>query len=172
MLFAAQQRLAESGIHDICFILAPHEIHDSRMAAWEQKMPGNIARYSQLSAAPANAKTLFIDNIGMLSRLYAYATVAYVGGGFGSGLHNILEAAVFGCPVLYGNRIRKFPEAAALSAAGGGMILSDANALAESLTRLLSDEPLRQQMATAAETFVRQQVGATEQIMAWVRANG
>lgn len=170
MLFASMEKLRAAGMTNICFVVAPHEINQSRMAAWEAKFPARVARFSAGDFSPLR-DVLFIDNIGMLSRLYAYADVAYVGGGFGSGLHNILEAAVYGCPVLYGNKVRKFPEAVALQTAGGGRILSDANELHTALQQLLSDDALRANMGSAAQNFIQTQTGATAQIMTWLRAH-
>lgn len=93
-------------------IIAPHEIHETHINAITTLFP-NSAKFSDLGISNANhqAQTLIIDNIGMLSSLYQYGRIAYIGGGFGSGIHNTLEAAAFGIPVIFGPNYHKFKEA-------------------------------------------------------------
>lgn len=152
-------------------IVAPHEVGAASLQATEAALAGlPVLRYSAAMQAGSTAdfstyRVLLIDNIGLLSALYGYATVAYVGGAFGAGLHNVLEAAVFGAPVLFGPRITRFPEAAALVAAGGGRSVDSAEALASQLTDWLTDAPARQVAGAAAAAFVAQQAGATALIL-------
>ncbi len=108
------------------FIIAPHEIHESRIQALEKKIGEHrTLRYSQAAsggpgmAGNTDARFLIIDGMGFLSGLYRYATLAYIGGGFGAGIHNILEAATFGKPVIFGPECKRFREAVDLVDSGG-----------------------------------------------------
>jgi len=112
----------------IKFIIAPHEISESFLAEIERSVLGKTVRFSKASneAELENAKVLLIDNIGMLSKLYRYGEFAFVGGAFGKGLHNILEAACYGIPVFFGNKnYQKFAEAQELIMHGGAFEVSD-----------------------------------------------
>jgi 3-deoxy-D-manno-octulosonic-acid transferase len=143
-------------------IIAPHDIHRTL------HIPDGIKaiRYSQATVENVkDHRVLVIDNIGMLASLYSYATVALVGGGFRTALHNILEAAVFGIPVLYGPRTRNHPEAEALRDAGGGRIIHDAGELTRVLKELMEDAPRATSMGTHASRFITAHAGATEKIL-------
>ena len=165
-------------------IVAPHEIGPDAVEAVETALAGMLSiRYSQAAAAAtstpderavtpellAACRVLIIDNIGMLSSLYGYATVAYVGGAFGRGLHNVLEAAVFGTPVLFGPRIGKFPEATALVKAGGAVSATTAEALDAQLTRWLTDDKARLTAGAAAAAYVYTNAGATARITVGIK---
>ena len=107
-------------------IIAPHEIHEADLMRWEETLDGEVLRYSVYKAANFElnktrpAKYLLIDNVGMLSSLYRYGQVAYIGGAFGAGLHNVLEAATFGLPIVFGNKnYQKFQEAVGSCKKGG-----------------------------------------------------
>ena len=153
--------------HNLCLILAPHEIHPERIDRWAARFPEETLRFSQIDRLSDAHRILWIDNIGMLSRLYHYADIACIGGAWGTGLHNILEAAVFGCPVIFGPDYKKFPEAAALIAAGGGFSIGSQQELAPLLEGLLSDGQRRAQIQRMNKTFIETRAGATEMIMAW-----
>src|SRR5690606_17570155 len=106
---------------EMALIIAPHEIHESRLKELDKLANGNSIRYSELkSHSDSSKQILILDNIGMLLSAYALGTAAYVGGGFGKGLHNILEPAAFGLPVIFGPNHHKFAEAKAIEVAGGG----------------------------------------------------
>lgn len=150
-------------------ILAPHDLNS--LTSLKKKFPGALC-YSEISdgAIHAEKHMLLIDSIGLLSRLYAYADISVVGGGFHSrGLHNILEAAVYGRPVLFGSQYRKNPEADTLVAAGGGETFSTPAALTQKLLFLLNHPDQRFQMGAAAEHFVRSQPAATQIIVQKIR---
>lgn len=153
--------------HDLCLIVAPHEIHPDRIDRWAAAFPEETLRFSQIDQLSAQHRILWIDNIGMLSRLYHYADVAYVGGAWGTGLHNILEAAVFGCPVLFGPRHQRFPEASDLIGAGGGFSIADQAELTHTLGHLLATPQLLDEIKRTNEAFIAQRAGATEVVMAW-----
>lgn len=156
--------------HHIKFIIAPHEISESFLGSLEQSLNADTIRYSNAeSGRPEDAHVLIIDNIGMLSRLYKYGEFAYVGGAFGKGLHNILEAACYGIPIFFGNvAYQKFQEAVDLINRGGAFDVSDYRDLKskyEAVTVpqnfLLACEVTRQ--------YVEENLGATEKVMQYCR---
>lgn len=158
-------------------IIAPHEIDEGHIEKIVLLFKDSI-RYSVVSKEPVSlalgklqqAKVLIIDNIGMLSNLYKYANVAYIGGGFGSGIHNILEAAAFGVPVIFGPNHHKFPEANEIAEQGGGFCISDANDFKKAMDLLLSDEKILRMASMTCKNFVGQRKGATERIINKVMA--
>ena len=146
-------------------IIAPHEFDESRLAALMARIKRPVARYTQLEGVDvANLDCLIIDCFGILSSLYRYGAIAYVGGGFGSGIHNVPEAAVYGLPVIFGPRHEKFKEAVELNACGGGFAISDAHQCHEVLDKLLSDPAALQAAGAAASDYIKSHTGATEQI--------
>ncbi|NAW51270.1 3-deoxy-D-manno-octulosonic acid transferase [Elizabethkingia argentiflava] len=148
-------------------ILAPHDI--KRAPHIQKHFQDKALRYSQLEeywTSVQDYPILIIDNIGMLSRLYYYADIAVVGGGFHSaGLHNILEAAGFAIPVVFGNHYRKNPEADALIRAAAAKSFADAEQAALFIQRLLEDGGLRKKMALQAKVFIEEQPKATVAIL-------
>ena len=127
----------------IKFIIAPHEIDAENLKDVQKEFAGSIF-YSELADnQQPTATVLIIDNVGMLSRLYHYADITYVGGGFGDdGVHNVLEAAVYGKPVIYGPEFEKFIEAIELTSCGGGIIINSALELEKELTALWTNHEL------------------------------
>jgi 3-deoxy-D-manno-octulosonic-acid transferase len=156
---------------DIKFIIAPHEIGEEHLKDIERLFNSSI-RYSQLqNALPTNANTLIIDNIGMLSKLYHYATITYVGGGFGSdGVHNVLEAAVHKKPVIFGPVFNKFREAIGLLEEGGAFTVDNALGLESTLNDLFSSNDLYRETSAAAGKYVYDHKGATNNIMQYIQA--
>lgn len=151
------------------FIIAPHEINEPHLAQIEKQFDKPL-RYSQRQQANGNERTLIIDNVGMLSKLYQYATVAYVGGGFTKdGIHNILEAAVYGKPVLFGLNYKKYREAKELIKAGGGFSLTNASELKEKLAALLNDAVQLQSAGAHAENYVQKNIGATQKVLQFIQ---
>lgn len=152
-------------------IIAPHEINKAHIDHLFSLFPNAIA-YSQLEQSFKEASVLIIDNVGMLSRLYRYATLTYIGGGFNkSGIHNTLEAAVWGKPVLFGPNYQKFKEARDLVDRKAGFSISNAEELKRIATELLRDEVLLQQSSTIARSYVEENRGATQKIMDYIQAN-
>ncbi|HTL09355.1 MAG TPA: glycosyltransferase N-terminal domain-containing protein [Chitinophagaceae bacterium] len=165
---------------EIKFIIAPHEIDEEHIRQIEKLFKHSI-RYSLLqqqskdenllTPAPSqgNANVLIVDNIGLLATLYKYATIAYVGGGFGNdGVHNVLEAAVYSKPVVFGPVYEKFAEAVDLVERGGAFAIENALALEQLLENLLTNEALYKEAATAAGSYVLSQRGATQKIMDFI----
>ena len=147
-------------------IIAPHELHEDGMAQLERELKGKTIRYSKATEATAAASdVLLIDNIGMLSSLYAYGDFAYVGGGFGKGIHNILEAATFGLPVFFGPRHGKFQEAVDLVRMGGAFGISDTEGLRNAFAPLYTDATRYGQASRTARQYVQDHSGATETIL-------
>lgn len=146
-------------------IIAPHEINEAHIEQIE-KLFNNSIRYSQLQKANGTEQTLIIDNVGMLSRLYHYATVAYVGGGFTKdGIHNILEAAVYGKPVLFGPNFEKYREAKELIATGGAFSVADSAQFTRTLDGLLNNASRLQSAGCNADNYIRENLGATQKIV-------
>ncbi len=156
----------------IKFIFAPHEVDEENIRDVMREFPGAITYSSiaQQSSKPGdNSNCLVIDNIGMLSKLYKYATITYVGGGFGyDGLHNILEAAVYGKPVIFGPEYEKNFEAAELIDAGGGFTITNAIELEKIAAKLLSNDEMRERSGNAARSYILQNAGASEKIVAYL----
>jgi len=167
---------------EIKFIIAPHEIDEQHLKDIE-KLFHHAVRYSALIASPAQAlqiqrepstaaapNTLIVDNIGMLSKLYKYATVAYVGGGFGDdGVHNVLEAAVYSKPVIFGPVFEKFREAVGLIDAGGAFCIENALELEENLQVLLGNAEEYKMASVAAGNYVYANKGATQKILGYIQ---
>jgi 3-deoxy-D-manno-octulosonic-acid transferase len=175
------ERLLAAYIHrhpEIRLIIAPHEISSSRLATIEHQFP-KVIRWSATQStdhpsaylSQSDWQTLLIDNIGMLSRLYRYGQVAYVGGGFHrAGIHNILEAAVYGIPVLFGPNHRKAKEAGDLIKRGGAFSINDSSALEDRLNDLFANPEKREMSGQESGSFVRSQSGATQRVMESVQA--
>lgn len=148
------------------FIIAPHEISEGGIAALLQTLGHGAIRFSQASAETvANCDVLIIDNIGMLSALYQYGTYAYIGGAFGKGLHNTLEAAVFGLPLFFGPKYEKFQEAKDLVALGCAFPLHDEVQLIAAFEKVRTTPGLRQSITDKEKQYVQEQAGATAQII-------
>ena len=148
-------------------IIAPHDL--KRVENLKQIFPSAIL-YSELKSSPtlqsSDSQTLIIDSIGLLSKLYSYADVAIVGGGFHeAGLHNILEAATFGVPVIFGNHYKKNPEADNLLLAKGGKSFEDEKSAAYFVLDLFKNEKMLLEMSENAEQFVAKQPNSSELIL-------
>jgi 3-deoxy-D-manno-octulosonic-acid transferase len=156
---------------EIRFIIAPHNIGKARLDECLRLYKKSIL-FSQLGIEPVSANTLIIDNIGMLSRLYKYAAICYVGGGFGAdGVHNVLEAAVYGKPVVFGPEYEKFFEAIELVETGGGISVENALELEKEFKNLLTNEKDYNKKAQAAKEYVYSKKGATESIVTYIQEN-
>lgn len=169
---------------DIRFIIAPHEVDAENIKDLQKEFPHSIL-FSALQTRFFNdgiiheptgdttvINTLIIDNIGMLSRLYQYAGITYVGGGFGdSGLHNILEAAVYGKPVFFGPVYHRHFEAVEMEEAGGAISIENALELETELNKLWNDEALLKERGDAAKRYVYANAGATGHILDHIYKN-
>ena len=156
---------------DLKIIIAPHEIHKEHLQQLKQLFP-EATLYAELTTHNLQlSNCLIIDNIGMLSRLYHYATITYIGGGFNKGIHNTLEAAVYGKPVLFGPNYKKFKEAIELIEAGGGVCVNSGTELSSQLKKFLNNKNELELSGKKSFDFVRNNNGATGQIINYIVEN-
>jgi 3-deoxy-D-manno-octulosonic-acid transferase len=143
-------------------IIAPHEIGKSHIQQLQKRLPNQTIFYSQLidNQSFGDATILIIDNIGMLSALYRYGKVAYIGGGFGTGIHNILEPAAFGLPILFGTKYQKFVEANALIATGGAFSVQNIEQFAQKIA-FLENSHHWENTSAVVKQYVDKNRGAT-----------
>jgi len=147
---------------DLKIILVPHEVHQSHILEISKLLDGKFVRYSEANSENlAQANCLVVDVVGILSSIYRYANVAYIGGGFGVGIHNTLEAAVWHVPVVFGPNYQRFREARELISVGGAFAISNYTLLETQLNRLLKDE----QAGKMAGEYVKNNTGATQLIL-------
>lgn len=152
-------------ITDARWIIAPHEIEREHIDTLEKLFRVPVARYSMSDEDNINnAVVLILDNFGMLSSAYRYASIAIVGGGFGKGIHNILEPATWGIPVLFGPNHKRFREATDMTDTGGGITFSDVGELSDTLKLLLENELERERLGLLSREYVERSLGATETI--------
>jgi len=162
-------KLAQQINPNIKWIVAPHRLNEPDMQQLAAQLPQPCVRFSQRDQHPdwTQARSLLVDTVGHLSRLYHYGHLAFVGGGFGhSGLHNILEPAAFGLPVLFGPNHQKFPEAAAMIATGAALEINDFDDFAAVIHHWLEQPEVWQKKSETAVNFVQQQRGATQKVIA------
>lgn len=146
------------------WIIVPHEIGENHIKSILDKCRKKIIRYSQIANNPAEYDVLVIDCIGLLSAIYRYGNIAYIGGGFGAGIHNTLEAAVYGIPVIFGPKYQKFNEAVSLIREGGAFSIQSGTELAEVLNSLIGTPVVAETAGKKALEYVTSQLGATEVI--------
>jgi 3-deoxy-D-manno-octulosonic-acid transferase len=155
----------------IKFIIAPHEISEGFLSDIEKNVVGKTLRFSKSSSEEEleSAKVLLIDNVGMLSKLYRYGEFAFVGGGFGKGLHNILEAACYGIPVFFGNKnYQKFAEANELIMHGGAFEVNDFSDLRAKYGMVNLPENFML-ACEVTRNYVLSNLGATDKIIQYCR---
>ncbi|MBS9525540.1 3-deoxy-D-manno-octulosonic acid transferase [Litoribacter alkaliphilus] len=147
------------------YIIAPHEIKSEKMGAWRKAISKQSELYSNFKGDELT-KVVIIDNVGMLSSLYQYAEIAYVGGAFGKGLHNILEPIAYGIPVLFGKlkKVGKFPEAAISQKYGCGFEVSGAEDFLNKVM-FLQDEEVYKSAQSAAKKMVEENLGSAQKIV-------
>ncbi len=153
-------------------VIAPHEIDARHIRQVQELFGSEMALFSELpgNAALYDKRILVIDNIGMLSSLYTYGAIAYVGGGFQKGgIHNVLEPAVFGIPVIIGPIYQKFVEAASLVSAKAAFPVNNATEAGKLIHDLATDDTARQSIRDILQKFMKKKVGATAKIMAQIR---
>ncbi len=148
-------------------IIAPHVIGEDHLSQILSQLDGKAVRYTQATEdAVADARVLIIDCFGLLSSIYHYGTVSYVGGGFGVGIHNVLEAAVWGIPVVFGPNNKRFQEAQGLIASGGGFEISSYEDFAQLMNRFGTDANYLKTSGEKAGEYVKGLAGATDKILA------
>lgn len=150
---------------ELKLIIAPHEFDRQRLSTISSKVLRRGGFYSEVTIDDvAQRDCLVIDSFGILSSLYRYGQIAYVGGGFGAGIHNINEAAVYGVPVIFGPNHGKFQEAADLIACQGGFAISNKEQFAQVMDRLLADADQLRRSGEAAGRYIQSHLGATQLI--------
>ncbi|WP_378185575.1 3-deoxy-D-manno-octulosonic acid transferase [Aquimarina sp. W85] len=159
-----------------CFIIAPHEIKTENIKSLRSKITKEIVLFSNRNTYPIHEKSYpqvcIVDSIGILSKLYSYADVAYVGGAMGTtGLHNILEPATFGVPILIGKNFEKFREAKQLQKLAGLFSIATSQEFEDAMNKLLKDKSYREKTGMIAEHFVNSNTGATVIISQYIASN-
>lgn len=147
------------------WVFAPHEVEKANIERLEKLFSTNVVRFSEFTENTANARVLIMDNIGMLSSAYRYAYIAAVGGGFGKGIHNVLEAACWGIPVVFGPNHKKFREAADLISIKGARCFSTSEEFSGIIDNWLSDSEDYLKSAGIAKDYVKENAGATDKIL-------
>ena len=155
-------------------IVAPHEINGSHLKNIQQLFPNSIlfSEWIDLNDKPKNIQVLIIDNVGMLAQLYQYATICYIGGGFNkSGIHNTLEAAVYGKAIIFGPHYQKFGEAIGLIESGGAFSIQNENELKNIIDSFFTDPVKLDKAENVSKHFVIEKSGATKMIIDYVEGN-
>ena len=158
--------------NDFKFIIAQHEISKEGILNLRKQIVKSTVTYSDLSPANNfNADVLIIDSIGILSRIYAYANYAYIGGGFGAGIHNILEAAVYGLPIFIGPNFSKFKEAVDLVKSNSAFVINQTSDLQLAITRIEADLEEYKRIAATNKKYVESRKGSTQVVIGYLELN-
>lgn len=152
---------------ELKLIIAPHEIHKDHLMHIESMLKRPSIRLSEATEKDIKGKScLIVDSFGLLSSIYRYGDLAYIGGGFGTGIHNVLEAAVYGIPVIFGPKYQKFKEARDLLQVGGAFSITDEKTFESKMEELSTYRDLLEAAGAAAGDFVKSNIGATNKIIA------
>lgn len=154
-------------------IITPHEIDPAKIAKLKNKF-SNVVLWSEIENNPSTenlkeTQVLIIDGIGMLSKLYRYGKIAVIGGGFGAGIHNTLEAAVYGCPLIFGPNYNRFQEAVDLIELKAAFNINNYNEFYSKIEQLLNEKVLYQKASEAARVYVKENSGATESLVEYLK---
>jgi 3-deoxy-D-manno-octulosonic-acid transferase len=150
---------------EIKYIIAPHIVSKENIAFLQNKITEKTVKFSELTVENANSSNvLIVDGIGYLSHLYGYANIAYIGGGFGKGIHNILEAATFGLPIIFGPNYHKFQEAKDLINKGAAFSIHNEKEFYVKTEDLLYNKQLMSDCSLISEKYVNDNRGATDLI--------
>ena len=150
---------------DYKWIIVPHEIGEGHIRDILNKCHKPVARYTDENADVTKCQVLVVDTIGVLSSIYRYGSISYIGGGFGKGIHNTLEAAIYGIPVIFGPKYHKFKEAVDLIDCGGAFSIQDKEQFTSLLDSLINSPAIAEAAGQSALKFVNKQLGATDAIM-------
>jgi len=165
VIFPAFLKLASLD-ENVLLIVAPHEPTLLHLEKIENEFAGKLktVRFSHLNNY-SDERIIIVDSVGILLTLYTYANVAYVGGSFKQNIHNVLEAAVYGTPVLFGPKIENSQEAKRLAEIGGGIIINNKRQAYKNLRKLFTDEALRSKAGDISAAYVQSNIGATQKIL-------
>ncbi|HNW56493.1 MAG TPA: glycosyltransferase N-terminal domain-containing protein [Bacteroidales bacterium] len=147
------------------WVFAPHEIDKPNIERLEKLLKVSHVRFSEFNEKAADSRVLIIDNIGMLSSAYKYAYIAAIGGGFGKGIHNVLEPACWGIPVLFGPKYEKFKEAVDLINENGAVTFDSFDKFSVALDKWLADESFYLKSAKTTLNYINKNTGATNKIL-------
>lgn len=147
------------------WIIAPHELSEAHLRQLKKRFPQSLPFTEIGEVIPREVRVIIVDTIGHLSYLYRYGNLAYIGGGFGKGIHNILEAATYGLPVLFGPDYKNFVEAVELVGLGGAYPVEDLGQLLSTIHQQLDDRSLLKTSSDTAAKYVRERLGATSKIL-------
>lgn len=150
---------------DVKWIIAPHELSESHLEKLQERFPGSVLYTEAESKLKPESRVVLVNTIGHLSQLYRYGTLAYIGGGFGKGIHNILEAATFGLPVFFGPNFQKFSEARELLDRGAAFSVSGAGEMLSTVHQQLTNPDLLKTTSETASNYVTERLGASSKIM-------
>jgi 3-deoxy-D-manno-octulosonic-acid transferase len=158
------------------FIIAPHNIKEEQIKELKKSISKKVVLFSELGKgidlSLQDFDVFIIDTIGILTKIYSYADIAYVGGGFGDpGVHNILEPATFGVPIVIGPNFSHFAEATALVNIGGCISISNKETLFDAFSNLISNDDIRHEKGHICSTFVQMNKGATNIILKHILNN-
>src|SRR5690606_39666103 len=153
-------------------VIAPHNIKSEQIQSLKSQINRPVVLFSEKEGKNlSDFEVLIIDTIGILTKIYSYADIAYVGGGFGNpGVHNILEPATFGIPIVIGPNYYHFEEATALVKLGGCLSISNQQSLNESLDSLIVNADIRSEKGNICSTFVQMNKNATDTIINYIGA--
>lgn len=164
------QYINESEQSNVKFLIAPHNISEENSRRLKESISDEVVLFSEMEIKDiATAKVLIVDTIGILTKIYSYADVAYVGGGFATGLHNILEPATFGVPVIIGPQFDKFREARELVEQKGCLVVNNADEMKSQLDTFVIDEDFRLQTGDICKSYIQENIGATEMVLSYVK---
>lgn len=153
-------------------LFAPHNLHEKEIEAFITKINAPVVKFSNLENTTTiqlqEAKVFILNTIGILSKVYAYADITYIGGGFSAGIHNTLEAVTYGNPVVFGPKYKKFQEAVDLIEVSGGFSIANQNEFDTIMNRLMTDEKFRKESGQKAGDFVQKSPNATAMIMEYL----
>lgn len=152
---------------DVKLLLAPHLVDDNHIVSIQKKFSAfNPVLFTNMSdVIDENSRVLVVNTIGFLSQLYPYTDLAYIGGGFGVGIHNLPEAAAYGIPVVFGPNHQRFKEAVDLKNKGGGYAISSEKEGVEVISNLLNNDDERKAAGEIAQNYIRQHTGATSKVV-------
>lgn len=153
------------------FIIVPHEISENHIQQLLKKYDSDAILYSHLNNNERDKNVLIVNTVGMLSSIYKIAHYCYIGGGFGAGIHNTLEAAAFGKPIFFGPKYAKFQEAKDLIAIGAAKSIGSYEELNNALNKLLKSEEIYKNSSEAAKNYVSNNYGASDKIIAYLKDN-
>ncbi|WP_314241403.1 glycosyltransferase N-terminal domain-containing protein [Empedobacter tilapiae] len=153
-------------------VFAPHNLNDAEISSFLSKINQKAVKFSDLEKTSQqdliDSKIFILNTIGILSKVYSYADITYIGGGFGAGIHNTLEAVTFGTPVIFGPKYKKFQEAVDLIEIGGGFSITNQNEFDTIMNRLMNDENYRKESGKKAGNFVQNSPNATKIILQYL----